>query len=396
MTKSDLPIKNRYTIEDMIRAFVAAAKHKSNKPYVQKFEMMYVYAITTLLDDINSGMYQISPSITFAVTWPKIREVWASDFIDRIVHHLICDDLAAYYHKRFIHTNCACIPGKGTDFAIRYANKYARSITQDWTVPAYALKFDVSNFFVTIDKNILWSILSKDLGEDSLTMQLLKQILFKDPTDHAIIINKQKLKKVPPHKTLWNTDIAHGLPIGDLPSQLCASGIYMDGLDKFIKHKLKCKYYIRYVDDGIIFDTDIHRLRLISIRINRWLRIHRKLKLSTSKTKIVKVLNGFDFVGAHILPYRIHIRNSTIHKTKLAFAKIRRHPTKMSYIASVNSYLGMMMHRNSFNLRKRLCSELLMLYPELNFDKDYTKLYFSKYMDHRDTYIANLYSFHYS
>ena len=46
-----------------------------------------------------------------------------------------------------------------------------------------------------------------------------------------------------------------GLPIGNLTSQFMAN-VYLNGLDHFIKEKLKCKKYIRYVDDFALFSDD--------------------------------------------------------------------------------------------------------------------------------------------
>lgn len=89
------------------------------------------------------------------MTKPKPREVWAADFRDRVVHHLVYNRIAPRFHASFIANSCACIPGRGTLYAASRLEHDVRSVTANWARPAHYLKCDLANFFVAIDKATL-------------------------------------------------------------------------------------------------------------------------------------------------------------------------------------------------------------------------------------------------
>ena len=363
-----------YTYSDILEAYLECSRRKRNTITAISFGVRFEEKLDKLLNEINSNTYQIGPSRGFVVYYPKVREVWAAQFRDRIVHHLVCRDLAPFYLSRFINTNCACIKGRGTLYASEYLNKFCRQATENWNKPAWALQFDIKNFFVSINRNILWEILAKDIGETSLTSRLLKQIIYHNPTNNCIVKPGTDFSVVPKHKSLWNAPKDCGLPIGDLTSQLCASGVYLDGLDKFIKHVLKCRWYVRYVDDGVLLSHD--RIQLIEWRdrIDEWLNVNRRLSLSPSKTKIKPASAGINFVGSYILPFRVYPRQMTTDRALDAARNLHKNPFENTCLAAVNSYLGMMRNNNSFKLRSKIC-HIAQIPFILEHDKNYTKTY---------------------
>lgn len=368
-----LRLVDSYSFRDILEAYSDCRRRKRNTRPALAFDIDYAKNLQKLLDDVNSGAYTIGPSRGFVVAWPKPREVWAAQFRDRIVHHLVYRDIAPFYIARFISANCACIKGRGTLYASRYLEKYCRSVTQNWQKPAWFLQMDIANFFVSIRRDLLWSIMAKDMGEASLTSRLVKMIIHHDPTDRAIVKPGTDFNLVPRHKSLWHAPKGYGLPIGDLPSQLCASGIYLDGLDKFVKHELKCRYYVRYVDDAVLLSSDRDELLEWRDRIDRWLWLERGLRVAKNKTIIRPANSGINFVGRVILPFRAYIRKSTAAQAKAALQSLRENPLDAHALASVNSYLGLMRHGNSYNLRKRICQEAaLPLFVEA--DSDFTKI----------------------
>jgi len=88
----------------------------------------------------------------FVVTKPKAREVWAANFRDRIVHHVLYNRYSGVFYRSFIHDSYACIPEKGTLRAAKRVQHFMRSATKNHTEDAWYLKADVANFFVTINK----------------------------------------------------------------------------------------------------------------------------------------------------------------------------------------------------------------------------------------------------
>ena len=365
---------DQYTYKDILEAYLDCTKRKRNTYTAIAFSVNFESKLRKLLDEINSNTYQIGPSRGFVVTFPKPREVWAAQFRDRIVHHLVCRDLAPFYHSRFINTNCACIEGRGTLYATEYLTKFCRQATENWSKTAWALQFDIHNFFVSINRSVLWEILVKDIGETSLTSRLLKQIIFNNPTQGCIVKPGTNFSLVPKHKSLWFAPKDCGLPIGDLTSQLCASGVYLDGLDKFVKHTLKCKWYVRYVDDGVLLAHDKTQLQEWLGQIEEWLKTRRKIMLSPSKTTIKPLSGGINFAGAYILPFRTYPRKMTISRAIQAAKALHKAPFDKHLLASINSYIGMMRHANAFKLRAKLCRIAQVPYI-LEYNRDYTKVY---------------------
>ena len=76
------------------------------------------------------------------------------------------------------------------------------------------------------------------------------------------------------------------MPLGNLTSQFFAN-IYLNELDYFVKHELKAKYYIRYVDDFVILHESKEQLQVWKEKINAFLRIKLKLELHKDKSKII-------------------------------------------------------------------------------------------------------------
>ncbi len=150
-----------------------------------------------LYDELTSGAYHPGRSICFVITRPKPREVWAADFRDRIVHHLLYNHISERFHRAFIADSCACIPGRGTLYAAEILEAKVRSITQNWSRPAFYMKCDLSNFFVSIDKRQVRAQLAKRIQEP-YWMALADLILFHDPrTDFELRGDPALLARVP-------------------------------------------------------------------------------------------------------------------------------------------------------------------------------------------------------
>ena len=86
------------------------------------------------------------------------------------------------------------------------------------------------------------------------------------------------------------------MPLGNLTSQFFAN-IYLNELDYFVKHKLKAKYYIRYVDDFVILHQSREQLETWKTQINLFLINELKLELHPDKSRVIPLSRGIDFVG---------------------------------------------------------------------------------------------------
>jgi hypothetical protein len=137
-----------------------------------------------------------------------------------------------------------------------------------------------------------------------------------------------------------------GLPLGNLTSQLFAN-IYMNHFDQWVKHKLKAKYYIRYADDFVILSGNKNWLESIINDITLFTVKNLKLKLHPEKICIKSAASGIDFLGWIIFNDHRILRTNTKYRM---FKKVRKHATN----ESLQSYLGLIKHGNSFKLKKEL------------------------------------------
>ncbi|MBI4065824.1 RNA-directed DNA polymerase [Candidatus Kaiserbacteria bacterium] len=149
-----------------------------------------------------------------------------------------------------------------------------------------------------------------------------------------------------------------GVPIGNLTSQLFAN-IYMNELDKFIKHELRVKYYARYTDDFVIVSEDQAYLQNLIPKIEEFLHTQLMLSLHPNKVSIRKYRHGADFLGYVTLPRHIRVRRNTERRV---FRKLRERVkgfkagfvTKKSLLASFNSYLGVLSHADAHEVAQEL------------------------------------------
>lgn len=191
------------SLEKLVTAYLDCRRRKRNTETALEFEFALEENLVKLYDDLISDNYEISESICFIVLYPKPREVWAACFRDRVVHHLIYNEISKRFYNRFIKDTYSCIPERGTTNAVKTLKRYVRAVTNDYTETAYYLKADLKNFFVSIDKNILYAEIKKLVPEDWL-LKLIKQVIFHDcKTKVEIKSSKWKFDLLPTYKSLW-------------------------------------------------------------------------------------------------------------------------------------------------------------------------------------------------
>lgn len=108
------------------------------------------------------------------------------------------------------------------------------------------------------------------------------------------------------------------MPIGNLTSQIFAN-IYLNELDRFVKHRLEIKYYLRYGDDFILIHEDLKKLNELRTSVIRFLEDELKLGLNPKNDKIIKAAHGLRFLGVVIWPNgrKLKKRNSNRIKKRL-------------------------------------------------------------------------------
>lgn len=358
-----------FSLQDLAQAYFDCRKHKRNTPSALAFEQNLERNLIRLHDELKDGSYTPGKSICFVVTRPKAREVWAADFRDRIVHHLLYNHVAPRFYASFIHDSCACIPGRGTLYAAHRLEAKVRSASQNWSRPTFYLKCDLANFFVSIDKNILQMQLAKRITEP-FWMDLTSTILWHDPRTNFELHGARELQiKVPAHKQLMNQPQNKGLPIGNLSSQFFAN-VYLDALDQFAKHQIKAKHYIRYVDDFVILHESAQWLNEAHDKIKAWLPAKLNTNLNDSKTILQPVARGVDFVGHVIKPWHTTTRKRTVN---VAIERCA-HSAPKNFYTTANSYFGLFRQSNSSHHNRARLAKLALLRGHA-VDRNLTKIH---------------------
>lgn len=349
-----------FTYQKILKAYFFCRKHKRQALSALAYELNLEKNLGQLIEQLQNKTYLPQSAVYFIVTKPKPREIFASEFGDRITHHLLINEVEKIWEKNiFITDSYACRKGKGHHFALQRVKNLAKKYR-------YYGQFDISNFFSSIDKNILFEIFAKviktqakpEFWKNNL-LWLTKIIIFTDPTQDFFYKGNQKLKKlVPAQKSLFNQEPEIGLPIGNLSSQFLAN-VYLNELDQFVNKKLKITAYARYVDDFLIFSNSKTKVIQARNQIKEFLKTELKLTLHPKKQQIQTTWHGIPFVGYFIKPGGAQVRRNVVKtlKNKLFYAqKLKNLP---QIITSLNSYYGHFIHANSYRLRKHLFKQHL-------------------------------------
>jgi hypothetical protein len=300
-----------FSLENIYRAYRQCRRRKRNTHNALIFEQNLEENLIELHETLNNRSYTPKPSIAFLVEKPKRREIFAADFRDRVVHHLLVNYLEPQWERRFIYDSYACRRGKGTHKAVERLRTFTRKVTGNGTRPAQYLQLDVRGFFITLNRHILFEQLAKHEMEPAI-LWLIQVILFNELTKNCRLRDARRsdFESLPAHKTLFKTAPNCGLPIGNLTSQFF-SNIYLDALDQFVKHQLKARYYLRYCDDFIILSENKPQLETWEEQISTFLNDNLQLQLN-ERRKLRPISDGIDFLGYIVRPDYLLVRRRVI------------------------------------------------------------------------------------
>lgn len=381
MIALDLSLANLY------RQYYRCRKNKRNTINALRFEAQQEKNLIALRDALINGSYQPRPSVCFFTTRPKLREILAADFRDRVVHHLLVDHLEAMWEPVFIHDSYACRPGKGVHKAVQRLQQFIRQVTANGVRTAWYLQLDIRNYFMSIDRDSLFAMLAPKLTDDKARW-LTRMLVHHDVTANCRVRGRPDvLARIPKHKTLFGAAPNKGLPIGNLNSQFFAN-VYLNALDQFVKHQLKCRHYLRYCDDFILLANDPQQLRHWRMRIEHYLAEHLALALNP-KQRLAPLSNGINFLGYIVRrDYRL-VRRRVVNNLN---EKLRDYGSRLvidypgarcyrfdiplldALMATLSSYLGHFKRANTWKLWQSLWAKHAFLAQYFDFDAEQWKL----------------------
>ncbi len=340
--KYDSLYKQIYDLKNLILAYKKARKGKTKRIYVKEFEENLAYNLKILHDELKNKTYQPKPLKSFILRDPKTRKISKSDFRDRIIHHALILIIGPIFEKSFIYDSCANQKGKGNLFAIKRLDLFKRKVTNNLKSEAFCFKADIKHYFQEIDYNILTTLIKRKI-KDKNTIQLIRIILVSEETHPRKITSHINNK---------------GMPLGNLTSQFFAN-VYLHELDYFIKHNLKSKYYIRYVDDFILLHSSKLQLKNWKNQINNFLQETLKLELHPDKSKIILLSRGIDFVGFRNF---YHYRLLRKRNVKNMYSKIKKYKSKEipkeKFFEIFQGWQAYAKQSNSFKLTKSFINKI--------------------------------------
>lgn len=311
----------------LLKAFYRARRGKSLKVKVCEFEFFLEKNILQLRYLLKSGSYIPSPYTHFIVFDPKMRQVSAPVFRDRVVQHSLVAVIEPLFEKKFIFDSYACRREKGTHFGAKRVKKFLMAVRSLYGEKSdvYILQSDVRKYFQSISWDILLSLIGKTI-QCKETINLIEKIITtheengtkeeKEKNGKQLSLFVEKKEEVP----AVSVALRKGLPIGNLTSQLFAN-IYLNELDHFIKEELKERWYGRYMDDFFIIHPDKEHLREAKEKIRLFLDEKLGLELHPKKTMIQHIKNGVPFVGYRIFFDHILVRGGTLLRMQKKYRK---------------------------------------------------------------------------
>lgn len=365
MNQTDM--NDTFTLEEVLEAYFECRSNKRRTVNQLMFEAAYESNCADLWRDLNDGTYEIGRSITFIVTRPKMREVFAADFRDRVVHHIIIRRIGHLFEDIFIEDNYNCRKNKGTLYGVLRLKEKVRECSEDYTKDCWIGKFDMQGFFMAIHKPTLWkmleSFLSKRLpaGEFRLVAPLVKQVVMHCPQKNCYRKSPQEMwNNIPANKSLFSVGDDYGLPIGNLTSQIFAN-FYLHEFDVWMSGKFA--WYGRYVDDFYVLARDKHDILEAIPGMRGFLEERVGVKLHPDKVYLQHYSKGCKFTGSVVKRERTYAGNTTVANMTEKIRELNewvadgRKPCleeMEDFACCLNSYLGFLKHHRTYAIKRKL------------------------------------------
>lgn len=230
----------------------------------------------------------------------KNREITPIAFSDRVPQRMLCDNsLVPLIGESIIDENCASMPGKGVNYARLNIDKFIGKANKLWGDNYYVLVTDFKSFFDSIPHKSCYNVLDKIYNNKEIVDLLMKIIVSYHITDinHNKELSEEKRKQIIESLNKYN---GTGICLGSQVSQMMAL-LVPNEFDHYIKDKCSMKFYLRYMDDCIVFNNDKEELKELYCGMKQVANML-GLSFNDKKTKIVKITKGFKFLKIH---YRV-------------------------------------------------------------------------------------------
>lgn len=308
-------------INNIKQAIINASKKKRSRKSVQRIlENVDFYALE-IQNILKDKSYIPSPYVEETIkdgASGKERIIFKPRFYpDQCIHWAIMQIIEPHIAKGMYEYSCGSVPKRG----IHYAQKRVkRWIERDRKHTKYILQIDITKFYPSVSHDVLKQMLRRKFKDKSL-LWLMDSII---------------------------DSVERGLPIGNYTSQWLAN-FYLQGFGHFIKQDLKVKYYVRYMDDCIMFGNNKKKRHKARKEIETYLEsIGLNVKDNWQIYRLDK--RPLDFLGFKFYRTHITMRKRNALRIKRRAKKIyKKEKLNFKDSAAMLSYLGWLKHSNSYN-----------------------------------------------
>lgn len=227
----------------------------------------------------------------------KQRVILVPTMREQVIHHMVVNVLKPIFMKSMYEHSYGSIPGRGAHSGKKHIEKWIRNGGKN---VKYVLKMDIKKYFDSIPHDILKVKLAK-LIHDQEFLTVLYEIVDATGTDK-------------------------GIPIGFYTSQWFANW-YLTELDHYIKEELGADYYVRYVDDMVIYGSNKRKLHKMREKIEEYLKV--KLGLRMKENWQIYLFDYVDKEGNHrgrdldFMGFRFY-RDRTILRKSIMYKATRK------------------------------------------------------------------------
>ena len=340
-----------YAWGNLEMAYRRARKGKRGQEPAADFERKLEDNLVALQHELATHSYRPGAYRSFFIHEPKRRLISAAPFRDRVVHHALCRIIEPLFERRFIHDSYANRIGKGTHRALDRCQQFARRYR-------YALQMDIVQFFPSIDHEILQGRLARVIA-DPLTLRLCEVIV---AGGRGVLSEAYEMVWFPGDDLLAAAR-PRGLPIGNLTSQFWAN-VYLDPLDHFVKRELKCRAYLRYVDDFLLFADDKPTLWAWRAAIMSFL-AGMRLVIHVARAHPRPVSEGLPFLGFTVFPThrRLKAKKAISYRRKFRSQAAQVVSGRMSLDrlqASVQGWVNHARYGDTWGLRREILGSVVI------------------------------------
>jgi hypothetical protein len=290
--------------------------------------------------------WQPGAYLHFALREPKRRLISAAPFADRVVHHALCRVIEPRFEAHFIADSHANRSGKGTHRAVARFQQFCRR-------HRYVLRMDIRKHFASIDHEILLALLARRVPEAGL-MDVVRRIV----ASGADIVDSEPDRGLFPGDDLLALCRPRGLPIGNLTSQFW-SNCYLDPLDHFVGRTLRCRAYLRYVDDFALFADDKAQLAEWRAQLIQFLGARLRLRIHERAAQAVPCRAGVPWLGFVVYPEQRRVKaRKVVQATRslgAAYTAWRAGETSFAqFDARVQGWINHVRYADSWGLREHV------------------------------------------